>query len=52
MISYFMTINFCISLYRSMVLSSFGLGIKDRPFLKRFICAVDIISLLLSMSTS
>ena len=45
-------INFCMSLYSSMVSSCFGLGIKDRPFLRRFICVVDIISLSLNMTTS
>ena len=45
-------INFCMSLYKSVVLSCFGFGIKDRPFLRRFICAVDIISLSLDMTTS
>ena len=45
-------INFCMSLYKSKVLSCFGFGIKDRPFLRRFICAVDIISLSLNMTTS
>ena len=44
--------NFGMSLYRSMVLSCFALGIKDRPFLRRFVCAVDIISLSLTMTTS
>ena len=45
-------INFCMSLYKSMVLSCCGFGIKDRPFLRRFICSVDIISLSLNMTTS
>ena len=42
----------CMSLYKSMVLSCFGFGMKDRPFLRRFVCAVDIISLSLNMTTS